>query len=461
MFAEEFAQIGGVARRDVGRARAVDDDVRRVAPTLVRVLQFDGVALHQRRLVAAVGGLQCFGQFVGGKFGHGRAIDFFYRGQELADVAAVQRRDVEDFGVIDKVQFAFELAADGLALFVVEVVPFVDGDDEGAAAAGDFAEEVRVLFAHAFVRVQHEDDDVGALDGVQGFDDGEFFDFVVHPRLAADAGGVNQGEAVALCVFVGDGDGVARGAGDGACHQAFFADEAVEQGGFARVGTADDGQRDVFFLVFCLVFFAEQCGVGRFQQAGDDALRQLLQATAVFGGDGKGVRDAQRVEVGEDEVGVGEVGFVHREDDWLLAAAQFGGDGFVNRGQAVAAINDEDDDVRLGNRGTRLFINAAVNLVFFFAQEAAGIDDAAGQIGQFGFAVVAVAGEAGGVGDERVAAAGEGVVEGGFADVRPANKGDERFAAAGGFGRFGLGGHGRDSGWGFVFLHTGQRLGCM
>ena len=122
----------------------MNNDVRRVAPALVRVLQLDAVALHQRRLVAAVGGLQRFGQFVGGEFGHCRAIDFFYRGQELADVAAVQRRDVEDFGVIDKVQFALELAADGLALFVVEVVPFVDGDDEGAAAAGDFAEEVRV-----------------------------------------------------------------------------------------------------------------------------------------------------------------------------------------------------------------------------------------------------------------------------------------------------------------------------
>ena len=214
-------------------------------------------------------------------------------------------------------------------------------------------------------------------------------------------------------------------------------------------------------MVFCLVFFAEQRCVGRFQQAGDDALRQLLQATAVFGGDGKGVRDAQRVEVGEDEVGVGEVGFVHREDDWLLAAAQFGGDGFVNRGQAVAAINDEDDDVGFFDGGARLFVDAAVNLVFFFAQEATGIDDAAGHAGEGGVAVVAVAGEAGGVGDERVAAAGEGVVEGGFADVRAANKGDERFAAAGGFGRFGLGGHGRDSGWGFVFLHTGQRLGCM
>ena len=46
VFAEEFAQIGGVARRDVRGARAVDDDVRRVAPALVRVLQFDAVALH-------------------------------------------------------------------------------------------------------------------------------------------------------------------------------------------------------------------------------------------------------------------------------------------------------------------------------------------------------------------------------------------------------------------------------
>ena len=83
-----------------------------------------------------------------------------------------------------------------------------------------------------------------------------------------------------------------------------------------------------------------------------------------------------------------------------MAAAQFGGDGFVNRGQAVAAINDEDDDVGFFDGGARLFVDAEVNLVFFFAQEATGIDDAAGHAGEGGVAVVAVAGEAGGVGDE-------------------------------------------------------------
>ena len=108
----------------------------------MRVLQFDGMPLHQRRLVAVVGGLQRFGQFVGGEFGHRRAIDFFHRWQDLADVAAVQRRDVEDFGVINEVQFALELAADGFFLLLVQMIPFVDGDDEGAATAGDFAEQI-------------------------------------------------------------------------------------------------------------------------------------------------------------------------------------------------------------------------------------------------------------------------------------------------------------------------------
>ena len=95
--------------------------------------------------------------------------------------------------------------------------------------------KLRVLLAHAFVRVQHEDDDVGALNRVQRFDDGEFFDFVADPRLAPHACGIYQGEAVAVRVLVGNGDGVARRPGDGAGYKAFFANEAVEQGRFARV----------------------------------------------------------------------------------------------------------------------------------------------------------------------------------------------------------------------------------
>ena len=117
-----------------------------------------------------------------------------------------------------------------------------------------------------------------------------------------------------------------------------------------------------------------------------------------------------------------------------MAAAQFGGDVFIDCGQAVAAIDDEDDDVGFFDGSACLFVNAAVNLFLFFAQKPAGIDDAAGHAGEGGVAVVAVAGEAGGVGDERVAAAGEGVVEGRFADVRAANEGDERLAADRGFG---------------------------
>ena len=73
-------------------------------------------------------------------------------------------------------------------------------------------------------------------------------------------------------------------------------------------------------------------------------------------------------------------------------------------------------------------IYAVVDLRVFFAQETAGINDAAGCIHEARFAIVAVTGEAGRVGDEAVAAAGQGVKQGRFADIGATDQRHQRFA---------------------------------
>ena len=101
---------------------------------------------------------------------------------------------------------------------------------------------------------------------------------------------------------------------------------------------------------------------------------------------------------------------------------------FVHGGKAITSVHEEDDDIGFVNGSARLLIYAVVDLRFFFAQEAAGIDDAAGHIHEARFAVVAVTGEAGCVGDEAVAAAGQGVKQGRFADVGATDQRHQRFA---------------------------------
>ena len=67
--------------------------------------------------------------------------------------------------------------------------------------------------------------------------------------LASDAGGIDEAEEVALALddLV---DGVAGGAGDGRNDGPFGIGKGVEQGGFADVGAADDG--DLGFARFVL-----------------------------------------------------------------------------------------------------------------------------------------------------------------------------------------------------------------
>ena len=95
------------------------------------------------------------------------------------------------------------------------------------------------------LRVQNQNGDVAAGDGILGALDAEEFDGIVHAPGLAHAGGVNQN------VFLPHAVGfdlerhvhrVARGAGDRADDDALGLRERVDDGGLADVGPADDGQ---------------------------------------------------------------------------------------------------------------------------------------------------------------------------------------------------------------------------
>src|SRR5665213_3135459 len=93
--------------------------------------------------------------------------------------------------------------------------------------------------------VEDEECDVGGLKVAAGHDDGELLGHEARLAFAADAGGVNEAEGLAVaddelvnCIPSRPGyrtdDGAVR------------AGEGVEQGGFADVGAADDGDAGFF-----------------------------------------------------------------------------------------------------------------------------------------------------------------------------------------------------------------------
>ena len=146
-------------------------------------------------------------------------------------------------GELQERQPRFDLALHLLALVVVDRVPLVDGQHHGAAAFQDVAGDVGVLVGHALRRVQQQQHDVGRLDGLQGLDHRELLDRLEHLALAAQPGGVDQLELLAVALE-GHGDGVARGARQVEGDQALFAQPGVDQGRLADVGPAGDGQLD-------------------------------------------------------------------------------------------------------------------------------------------------------------------------------------------------------------------------
>ena len=343
-------------------------------------------------------------------------------------------------------------------------VPFVDDEDDAAAAFVGVAADRGVAGCYAICRVDDEECDVGRFKMAARHDDAEFFGHHFGFALAADAGSIDEAELVALEVddLV---DGVTRGSGDGRDDGAAGAGERVEQRGFADVGAADDGDGGFallefavganFFLVVFLVLLLVLDGFSRwneraaffglalvgvfsffagsggffFQRRGNcrgDSVEKFADAPAVLGADGEKFCNAKLAEV----LGLGSerVGFnlVDGEKDGLAAALQQAGQVVVRARQLSADVDNHDERSGFIERDFGLAVNFGGDELRIVGNDAAGVDEAIAAAGPFIFAVDAVAGDAGLIADDRSPTPGEAIEERGFADVGAADDSNER-----------------------------------
>ena len=132
-----------------------------------------------------------------------------------------------------------------LADFGLEQIPFVDDDDAGFAVLDDDVGDFFVLLGDARFGVQHQNRDVAARDGVLGALDAEKFNRIVHAPRLPHAGGVNQNVFLPHAVGLDlerHVNRVARRAGNRRDDDALGLRERVDDGGFADVRPADDGE---------------------------------------------------------------------------------------------------------------------------------------------------------------------------------------------------------------------------
>ncbi|MCY1523224.1 hypothetical protein D9M68_581120 [compost metagenome] len=138
------------------------------------------------------------------------------------------------------------------------------------------------------------------------------------------------------------------------------------------------------------------------------------------------VAEAQLVEVDQLGAVVHAFGLVGRQHAGLAQPAQLVGDVVVLRREAFAGIDHEDHDVGLGHGLPRLLGHFLVDAAAGIGLEAAGVDHDELVLAQAAVAVVAVAREAGEVGDDGVARLGQAVEERRLADVGTADQGHDR-----------------------------------
>ena len=175
-----------------------------------------------------------------------------------------------------------------------------------------------------------------------------------------------------------------------------------------------------------LACLARELGLALGRQRPDDHVEQVAGAPPVRRRDRVGLLPAELVEFGAFELALLVVGLVDDDDDRRRRAAQDAGRLEVGRRQPGRRVDDEQDDVRLGDGQAGLLLDARLDRIVGVELEPAGVDDDEATAVPLGVAVEAVTGRPGAVLDDRRPLAEEPVEEGALADVRSPDDGDDR-----------------------------------
>src|SRR5690606_2878255 len=184
-----------------------------------------------------------------------------------------------------------------------------------------------------------------------------------------------------------------------------------------HVGAADDGQHDRIGAFF------RRAVPGQQRQ---HPVQQLAGVAAVLRGDRDGIAQAQLVKLQHRRFLIGPVAvdFVDGQKDGFFPAAQKLRHLGVQRVDAFAAVDDQDDHVGLGHGDLGLSPALRGDVFGGVRIDAARVDHREDAVAPAALAVEPIAGDAGLILHDRDPAPDEAVEQGRFAHVGPADQGD-------------------------------------
>ena len=386
---------------------------RRPGLGLRHVFRLHALAAHRRRRMPRRGHRQPVVEVAGLDLGRPVAVRLEHRRHQAIQPSPGLGRQGDDLRALDLRQEAVGLFDElgQLGRLVLDQVPFGQHEHQRPPLALHQVGDLQVLDLQRVGGVHHQDHHLSVGDRTDGIVGRQLLQLGLHLGLAAQTGGVDQPDGPIIPGPV-DRDGVAGDPGLRAGQHPVLADQAIDQGRFASVRTADDRDGDRF--VGCLGFFI----VFR-QRQGQHGGVEIRHALAMLSRDGDGFAQAQAERLQHTGFRRLTLGLVGRDDHRPALAPQHIGEDQVARRHALPRIDDEQRQIRLIDRQLSLHAHARLQALVGDVLKAGGVDQLQVQIAQPSHAKPPVAGHPRLVIDNRQLLAGQPVEQRGFADVRP------------------------------------------
>ena len=340
----------------------------------------------------------------------------------MVEAVALERRDADHAGPAQKVKFTLEVQIEPLAFIAVEQIPLIDRHHKRAPGVEHVAGDVGITFTHAFLGVNDKNDNVGVLNGLQRFNDGKLLHGLKNTAFLSQTSRIHQLVGASV-IFEIDLDRIARCARHIKSNDALFADQCIDEGGFAGIRTA--GKRDLDAAGTVIVFFGFRFVKRKvFRQARKRQIERIADTLTMRAGNQMRFTEPEFIELrlgGFRET----FGFIDKQHDRSISAAQMLRDADILRRQTGTGVGQEKNNVGLLNRKLGLPGHGLHNPFGAHRLKAARIHHDVGTGTDASLTVLAISGETRKICHDGISAAGEPIEKRRLADIRPAHESDD------------------------------------